>query len=121
VRSIFDGRDGVAVDYEILGVQMTPKTMQKITNAIFFLAIVNWVVFVVIALSIGGDALNGKIEAGHYYLREHGRYTEVSAAVFQYSRIHALSLFVTHPLAMVAAIWRYRTQERQNGASSTAV
>lgn len=52
------------------------------------------------AVLYGGDALNGKVEDGHYYLASHGRYTEVSQRFFEYSRIHALSAFIAIPLAL---------------------
>jgi hypothetical protein len=44
---------------------------------------------------------NGKIGGGHFYLASHGKFTEVSEAVYAYSLWHARSLFVTHPLAML--------------------
>ena len=66
----------------------------------FWLAIVNFCVFVAIALALGGDAINGTVRDGHYYLMEHGVYTEVSKPVFTYSAIHTLSLFITHPLGI---------------------
>jgi hypothetical protein len=64
--------------------------------------IVNFVTFVAVAISLGGDALNGYASDGRCFLGEHGRYTEVSASVFQYSKWHARSLFLTHPAAMLA-------------------
>lgn len=67
-------------------------------------ATVNFLLFFVIALIIGGDALNGKEEAGHYYLANHGVLTEVSYFVFTYSKLHAISILITHPLAMIAGI-----------------
>jgi hypothetical protein len=75
-------------------------------RATSFLALANFIAFILIATLIGGDALNGHTEYGRF-LRQHGTLTEVSWAVFIYSKLHALSLFVTHPLAMWAgwAVW----------------
>jgi hypothetical protein len=56
----------------------------------------NFIAFVAIAMYLGGDALNGKIENGHYYLANHGIYTEVSHTIFIYSKIHAIIFLVTH-------------------------
>jgi hypothetical protein len=64
-------------------------------------AVVNFLAFWVVAVAIGGDALNGKVENGRYYLMSHGRYTERSFAVWTYSRWHAISVFVTWPLAIL--------------------
>jgi hypothetical protein len=76
-------------------------------TAIVFACLANFVVFVVVAIMLGGDALGGKTEGGRYFLANHGRLTEVSATAFAYSRYHALSIFITHPIAFVAA-WRGR-------------
>jgi hypothetical protein len=74
-------------------------------------AIVNFVTFIAMDSWLGGDALNGRVENGHYLLGNHGTYTEVSHAVFTYSQIHATSIFVTHALAFCVAglaSWRER-------------
>jgi len=61
------------------------------------------------ALILGGDAFNGKEDGGRFFIGEHGKYTEVTEGVYKYSRFHVLSLWVTHPLGMVAGLillWR---------------
>lgn len=65
------------------------------------MGILNFLVFVVIAIAIGGDAVNGRIVDGHFYVANHGRLTEVSQAVYTYSLWHVRSIFVTHPLAIL--------------------
>ncbi len=65
------------------------------------LGCLNFIVFFIVAIAIGGDAVNGKIVGGHFYLANHGKLTEVSENVFNYSLWHVRSLFVTHPLAML--------------------
>jgi hypothetical protein len=69
--------------------------------AIGIVALVNFISFAIIADYLGGDAVNGHQAAGHYFLAYHERLTEVSRAVFEYSWWHVMSLFVTHPLAML--------------------
>ena len=69
--------------------------------AICVVCCLNFVVFFVVAVKIGGDAVNGKITGGHFYLAEHGKLTEVSEAIFTYSLWHVRSLMVTHPLAIL--------------------
>jgi hypothetical protein len=56
--------------------------------------------------------VSGKVEAGRYYVSNHGRLTEVGHAAFVYSQIHAHSLFITHPLAMVAGVILWLQQKR---------
>ncbi len=87
--------------------------MTRILRAVAAVAIVNFVSFVIIAVLIG-DAGNGKIASGHYFLASHAGLTEVSAAVFTYSQWHSRSLFVTHPLGMIAIGWiSFRRKRRQ--------
>lgn len=73
----------------------------RVLKTIAILGVVNFVSFFVIAVAIGGDAMNGRTIDGHFYLANHGRLTEVSEAVYTYSLWHVRSVFVTHPLAML--------------------
>ena len=70
-------------------------------------ASVNFFAFVVVAILIGGDALSGKVEAGRYYLGQHGTYTEVSRGTFLYSGFHA-TLALVGILAVAGASIRRR-------------
>lgn len=63
-------------------------------------AVVNFLLFAVASFRLGGDALNGGIEGGRYYLDNHGRRTEVGRAVYTYSFVHAASVVGTHGLTM---------------------
>jgi hypothetical protein len=85
-----------------------------ILRFIFFLGIGNFAVFFVLALHLGGDAINGGVIDGRYFLSNHGHLTEVTQDVFTYSKWHALSLFVTHPLAMLSAWLISRQAKTQN-------
>jgi hypothetical protein len=75
-----------------------------------FIGLLNLVVFLAIDLRLGGDALNGKASSGHYYLYGYqpktGQkgYTEVSEAIFRYSKWHGYSALVTWGLMMVAGM-----------------
>jgi hypothetical protein len=83
--------------------------------AISALCLLNFVVFVIVASVIGGDAVSGKAVAGHFYLGNHGRLTEVSEDVYNYSRWHVFSLFITHPLA---ALTGYLAKKEQKARRS---
>ena len=74
------------------------STSAKIFGAI---ALLNFFSFLVACLLLGGDALNGHVEAGRYFLSNHGKLTEVTSEIFRYSQLHGASLFITHPLAML--------------------
>ncbi len=84
---------------------MNNKTKSLISQWIFGIACANFLVFWLIAVCLGGDAVNGKIDHGHYYLMSHGDYTEVSKEIFTYSKWHVYSIWITHPLAFIAAYW----------------
>lgn len=90
----------------ILGIGM-PRHLLKVLWALFTVAtIANFLVFGAVAFRLGGDAVNGKAENGRYYL--HGKlsgsagkgYTEVSEAVFNYSKWHVYSIFLTWPVML---------------------
>lgn len=74
--------------------------MNYLLCAIIAIGFVNFTCFWIADVAIGGSAANGKIEGGKLYLGSHGKYTEVSKAVFDYSRIHGRSIWATHPAAM---------------------
>jgi hypothetical protein len=80
---------------------------RKICLSLLVLCAVNFFIFVAVAEHLGGDAINGKVENGRYYLTQHHRpgashqTTEVTRSVFIYSRWHARSVWVTHPLGMI--------------------
>ncbi|WP_428484515.1 hypothetical protein [Rhodopila sp.] len=81
------------------------RSMMRLLKTVVAVAIVNFIAFVIIAILIGGDAWNGKMENGRYFVANHGRLTEVSASVFTYSLWHVRCLFVTHLFGMVAGGW----------------
>lgn len=74
------------------------STSAKIFGVI---ALLNFFSFFISYLVLGGDALNGHVDSGHYFLSDHGKLTETTEEIFRYSKIHGASLSVTHPLAMI--------------------
>jgi hypothetical protein len=63
----------------------------RVLKIVGFLGALNFGAFLAVDFILGGDALNGKVEGGRYYLGNHGTFTEVSHAVFIYSACHACS------------------------------
>lgn len=51
---------------------------------------------------LGGAALSGYVQDDHYYVGNHGRYTEVTAEQWEMSRWHEIRMFVMQPIALVA-------------------
>lgn len=75
----------------------------------FIVAAINFVWFLVESLIAGGDGVNGTIRDGRCFLSSHGKLTEVSCLWWEWSRLHAISVLVTHPLAILAGMagWLY--------------
>lgn len=59
------------------------------------IAVVNFFAFVSIATYLGGDAINGYVKDGHYFIAAHGHAYEVSRTVFVYSKWHAIITIAT--------------------------
>jgi hypothetical protein len=62
---------------------------------VWIATLVNFVVFIAIARSNGGDAWNGYSQAGRYFLGYGGRYTEVSRAFWEFSYYHVLAVWIS--------------------------
>ena len=78
------------------------RTPLRVLAVVFALCVLNFLAFVTGAAVIGGDAANGKVESGHYFVGSHGKFREVTPAVFEYSQWHTRSVWLTHPLAILA-------------------
>jgi len=83
------------------------KNFSVAERAVFVIAIANFLSAGLVAQFIGGDALNGYEKAGRYFLRHHGALTEVSWAVFTYSRCHFVSVFFTHLALALTLLLHY--------------
>jgi hypothetical protein len=60
--------------------------------------------------SLGGDALNGFVRDGHYFVGSHGSYTEVGAAEWIANRNRGALTLISWPFVMLAAaflLFRY--------------
>jgi hypothetical protein len=93
------------------------QTIKVFCGVAIAAGIVNFFAFAIIAACLGGDAVNGRSVGGHYFLSSHGKKTEVSEAVFNYSRIHVYSVWITHPLALLSG-FILSSMTRQNRAGN---
>ncbi|HEY6456942.1 MAG TPA: hypothetical protein VIY90_16840 [Steroidobacteraceae bacterium] len=76
-------------------------TLRTLGALVVVLAIINFAAYVAIAFYLHGDAWNGYSAAGHYFLREHARYTEVTRGVYQFSWWYSLVLMVHWAFAVI--------------------
>ena len=65
------------------------KRAKRVIYPTASVVMINFFIFVFMSVYLGGDALNGHIEAGHYFLCAHGHCTEVSRSIWHYSYWHA--------------------------------
>jgi hypothetical protein len=77
----------------------------RVCQVVFTLFAINFLLFVGSAINLGGDAFNGYTRDGRYFLGMYGKYTEVTQEVFESSRRHAISVFVSGAITFVAAVW----------------
>lgn len=94
--------------------------IRRVGMTLFGVAWLNFMAFWFVGVALGGDAVVGKVEGGHYYLASHGRYTEVSRAVWTYIRVHTISVLITHPLGLLAGIGSVWYSDRTTAAAAAA-
>ncbi len=67
------------------------KRAKWILNTTAVLAGMNFLVFWLVAVYLGGDALNGYVQGQHYFICSHGACHEVTESIWQYSYWHAIT------------------------------
>ena len=98
---------------------------ERLCWAISLALALNWVVAFLVMYSLGGDGWIGYTAHGSYYLGSHGRYTETSQFVFEYTRFHSAVTWVTFPMmvvsCLVAALLREHRKKFQHDTVRTPV
>jgi hypothetical protein len=83
------------------------RTLSKLCPFVMIMGFLNFILFLAGAFYLGGDAVNGKIENGKFYVWGYNYhdgtkgYTEVSRSAFD-SRWHVYSVMTTWPLVILA-------------------
>ncbi|MFW6016836.1 MAG: hypothetical protein ACOCRK_10395 [bacterium] len=73
------------------------KKILKLLQYISLFWVFNFFTFSILTLYIGGDAINGFIQNGAYYVANHGRYTEVSKIIWYINKFQGLILIFSTP------------------------
>ena len=85
------------------------RVVQDVLSLIAFLVVVLFAFSFCSMLAatgqFGGSALNGYVQAGHYYLNNHGTYTEVSKSVWDQVRMDELRVVVGIPVAALSFLY----------------
>ena len=88
-------------------------TLDRLIRLFAVAVFVNFFAFCVEALSIGGDAINGYVKAGRYFLCLYGTCHQVGATLFEYSWWHALSVIGSFAnLLLLTLVQKWRGKDR---------
>ncbi len=95
---------------------MASLFLQRLCRVAMIVGPLDFLLFLVGAFYFGGDAWNGKVEAGRYFLWGYHNgtkgYIEVTKAVFDYSKWHVYSVMITWPLMLLAGFVSSRIKKR---------
>lgn len=93
-------------DFEGGGTTMTGmrRWLSWLAVAVVVLGFVNFFWFMAASSALGGDALNGHVTDGHYYVASHGTYTEVSESAWTANRIHAMITMASWPIVILTMV-----------------
>ena len=89
--------------------------VERFCVAICLGLVANWFAFAIITTYLGGEAWSGHIEDGHYFLGSHGRYTETSRPVWEYTRMHRTFSMITIPLIPISLLTAGIVRDYRNG------
>jgi hypothetical protein len=80
------------------------KRLRYLPHLIVYLGMLNFVLFFMATFLVGGNALFGKVEAGQYYLGNHGYYIEVIYPIYLLSLIQGILFLVSVPIILIAMV-----------------
>lgn len=79
----------------------------QIIGRIGYIAFANFLLFMIMSIVVGGDALNGFKKDGEYFISDHGKYTQVDIFTWYLSRTLGLGALVFTPLAVTLKLSHY--------------
>lgn len=82
------------------------------------IALVNFFVFLLISTYLGGDAINGHISHGNYFVCGHGFCTQVTRFVWRYSYWHALATIGLTLLVAAGSAYFWRSGDPRSSAGN---
>lgn len=76
----------------------------QIIDRINYIAFANFLLFMIMSIIVGGDALNGFERHGEYFVCDHGKYTQVGSFTWYLNRTLGLGAFVFIALAITLKV-----------------
>ena len=83
---------------------LSNRNIRTIVYILAGAALLCFYVFLNDASRLGGDAIAGKVENGHYYVGSPRGYTEVTFAEYRTNKILAITVMITFPVATIALV-----------------
>lgn len=79
----------------------------QIINRIVYIVFANFLLFMIMRIVIGGDALSGFAKDGEYFVSDDGKYTQVDIFTWYLSRTLGLGALVFIPLTITLKFSHY--------------
>ena len=83
--------------------QMPQGKLERIGTVFMAIGTLNFLVMMVCVFGLGGEALSGKVQGGHYYLGYKNSLTQVSKMVYIASLWNDWSAIIFYPLGALLA------------------
>ena len=94
------------------------RQLHPVTRVLIVLALVDFLVYAAFTIALGGDAGDGYVQAGRYFVSNHGVVKEVGRAAWVLNRAQGYSLYLLFPAAVIAfAIDSFRRREEPERTS----
>jgi len=87
----------------ILAPRLPSGLLRRLCVGVWLFAVPTFVLLIVTNLSFGGGALNGRIEDGTCYLKEHGTETPAACRVYYTIAVLEMIVFAACPAGLVLA------------------
>jgi hypothetical protein len=87
-----------------IGCAAMTSYLKSIRATLFATAVITFAAFIVVDFSMGGSALAGKVENGHFYVADHGKYSQVSERAWMFNRSCEEVMWSVFPLSVIGYV-----------------
>ena len=81
------------------------RKLRTIVYGLAVVALLSFYTFINDTTRLGGDAMTGRVENGHYYVGNPRGFTEVTLAEYRTNKILAVTLLVIWPVTIIALLY----------------
>jgi hypothetical protein len=80
------------------------KSLKSWFKTLQLLFVLDFVCLLLAIVGVGGDAMNGYIRDGKYFLGAHGQYIETTYVIYTISKIHIMTVFGLGILTLLSGL-----------------